>query len=356
MLLRFIIALLLGSILARSSYAQQSVSSAVACVAPPKSTNSNSSQCNLDFISRQVISDVVVSGASLNDAFGGGAATTCGVAGQVYRPPAIGRLTSIMRVSRDGSTLLFALPDETWPIANAPDETGLNVLAHHFSRTATDSFEMYRFDSHARLLTQHSLAVDLRPSTMGITNSGKTILLGHPLGDQEGTKYRGAVLDADDGLVKQFELPSHAGSGEWKVFNRTASGDGGVYVILYSDTAPRNAIARISDDGHIDIKLLAVPEDSDKHRHNEWLFGPGVAVEVYHYLVRVGTLPRAFDGFDEYDLNTGERVAIKGLFPVGFAFGCYTGSEVSMLAHSAHVDPARHLSPETIRLVTAKLQ
>jgi hypothetical protein len=76
-----------------------------------------------------------------------------------------------------------------------------------------------------------------------------------------------------------------------------------------------------------------------------------VAVEVYHM---VGE--RVTFHFDEYDIKTGEKVASKIAHISGGAFGCYTGAEVSMLAPSAHVDPARGLSSDTLRLVISRLQ
>jgi len=74
---------------------------------------------------------------------------------------------------------------------------------------------------------------------------------------------------------------------------------------------------------------------------------------VYHY---TNDRPHVRDRFDEYDLKTGEKVGTKSAPPTGFQFGCYMGDEVSMLAHSAHADPARHRSWDTLRLVTSKLK
>jgi len=309
---------------------------------------------------QKVTSDIVVVGASVNDGYGGW--TTCGVDGQVYRRPGSGRLTSIMRVSRDGSTSLFALPDGLRPQVFAPAGTGLNILASHFSRTEGPIFEMYHFDSQANLLAQHPVLIDFGPSEMAITTSGVTIVVGHHPDDfanRDDWKYGGAVLDADDKVITRFELPLSPGGGGWTfVGPRMAAGDGVAYVILHSEAGPKpaTALATISESGHIDIKILPVPPDSDKHHHNEWLFGPGVAVEEYHYLRATGGRPRAVSGFDEYDLTLGKRVATKTALPSGFQSGCYLGDEFSMLAHSAHVDPARHLLPEALRLVTVKLQ
>jgi hypothetical protein len=81
--------------------------------------------------------------------------------------------------------------------------------------------------------------------------------------------------------------------------------------------------------------------------------GPSVAVEVYHY---VSEKPHVIFRFDEYDLKTGEKVTTKSARPADYMFGCYFGSEVSMLAHSAHVHPVRRLPWATLRLVTVKLQ
>lgn len=69
-----------------------------------------------------------------------------------------------------------------------------------------------------------------------------------------------------------------------------------------------------------------------------------------------GERPHVTFRFDEYDLKTGDKIATKTAPPTGFQFGFYMGNEFSMLAHSAHFDPARHLSWDTLRLVTSKLK
>jgi hypothetical protein len=84
-----------------------------------------------------------------------------------------------------------------------------------------------------------------------------------------------------------------------------------------------------------------VPPDSDERHHNEWLFGPGVAVETYIF---VNEKPHRLSRFDEYDLNSGEKVATKSARPIGFQSGCYFGDAFSMLAHSAHVDPPSNVN------------
>jgi hypothetical protein len=68
---------------------------------------------------QQVTSEVVIPGASVNDGYQIGW-TTCGIDGQLYRHPADGHLRSVMRVARDGSTLIYALPDEGFPMLLHP--------------------------------------------------------------------------------------------------------------------------------------------------------------------------------------------------------------------------------------------
>jgi hypothetical protein len=77
--------------------------------------------------------------------------------------------------------------------------------------------------------TQHRVVVDFHPTAMAITSSGKTIVVGHrpDLSPKDDQKYGGAVLDADDHIVKSFELPLPPGGGGWTVAgSRMAVGDG----------------------------------------------------------------------------------------------------------------------------------
>lgn len=316
--------------------------------------------CCSPLSTEQVISDVVVSGASFNDGYMGW--TTCGNDGQVYRHPGSGRLTSIQRVSPDGSTLIFSLPDDAVPHAIAFAGTGLNILGSNFSRTEGRFYEMYHFDSQANLLTNRRVHLTFGPERMAVTSSGKTIVLGHypdDFSNREDWKYGGAVLDVDDQLTRSFDFPLPPGGGGWTFASEMLGGNDVAYVMLKSITTPNGmltAIARISETGNdiLKIKVVSIPPDSDQRHHNQWLFGPGVAVEVSH---DVCTKPRCVVfRFDEYDLNSGQKIATKSAPPAGYTFGCYSGSEVSMLAHSAHLDPGRHLSPDTLRLVTSKLK
>jgi hypothetical protein len=305
---------------------------------------------------QEIISDVVFTNAAINDGYGGWA--ECGVDGQVYRHP-IGGFRSIMRVSPDGSTLMFALPDDAWPAAIAPSGKGLNILASRASRAEGRFYEMYHFDSQANLLARNPVHLTFSPQQMAVTSSGKTIVVGHhpdDMSQRDDWKYGGAVLDSDDQLTRGFDLPLPPGGGGWTFQGlQMAAGDGVAYAMLHSNTPSQTAIATISEAGNdiLKIKVIPVLEDTDQRHHNTWLFGPGVAVEMYHV---VGQRPRVFFGFDEYDLSSGERIATKNTLGGGFQPGCYLGDRFSMLAHSAHVDPARGLAPETLRLVTSKLQ
>lgn len=337
---RFAIALLLANIFpVQMTYAQQAT-------CPPMSTE-------------QVVSDVVVQGASLNDGYDGGE-ISCGIGGEIYRR-GHGTLRAVQRVSPDGSALVFPLPDDVWPAAVAPAATGLKILASHFSRTEGRVYEIYHFDGDARLLTRRRVHITFAPHNMAVTSSGKTIVIGHHPDDfaqRDDWKYGGAIFDADDQLTRGFDLPLPPGGGGWTYSSlRMAGGDGVAYVILRSETTsagPQTAIATIADHGNdiLKIKVIPVPPELERRHQGLWLFGPGVAVEPFTIPER----PHVVFEYDEYDLTTGEKVATKRAPPQGFQLGCYLGNEISELAHSAHMDPARHLPPKTLRFVTSKLK
>jgi hypothetical protein len=303
---------------------------------------------------QEVVSDVAIPGASMNDGYMGW--TTCGVDGQVFRHSGTGHLNSIMRVSRDGSTVVFSVPDGVTH-AISPNGQGLNILSSRVSDTDGRILEMSHFDNRANLLTQHRVALDFAPTDMAVTSSGKTIVVGHQgnLAKKENWMYAGAVLDVDDQVIQRFGLPTlqrHAG---WAFNWHMSAGGNGAYVMLYSREGPETAIATISDAGQLDIKVVPVPPDTGDRHHNGWMFGPGVAVEWYRYSGVVGERKRAFFGFDEYDPKSGEKVATKSTRPVGIQPGCYLGNEYTALENSAHVDPTRGLAPDALRLVTVKL-
>src|SRR5215472_1963913 len=335
---RFTTSLLLANIvLLNASYAQKTP-------CPPVST-------------AQIVSDVVIQGASMNDGYGGW--PVCGVDGQVYRKPGRGDLTSVMRVSRDGSTLLFSPPEHVYPGVIAAAGSALNILSSvHSTAERSVPFQMYHFDSQANLLAQNPVSIPVQPYGMAVMSSGRPIVVGTHLKDPDNPgnrKYSFAILDENDQLVRSVDLPLPSGGGGWTFASQMAAGDRVAYVMLHSNQPPQTAIATISEKGNqsLDIKVIAAPLDTQTRHHNEWVFGPGVVVDMYFY---TNERPNVTDRIDEYDLKTGEKIATKSAPPAGYQTGCYTGDEFSMLAHSAHVDPARHLSPDALRVVTSKLQ
>src|SRR5215472_9758656 len=132
----------------------------------------------------QIVSDVVVQGSSMNDGYGGW--PVCGVGGQVYRKPDGGDRTSVMRVSRDGSTLLFSPPEHGYPVVIAAAGSGLNVLSSVYSTTERRvHFQMYHFDGQASLLAQNPVTIPIQPYGMAVMSSGRTIVLGTRLKDPD---------------------------------------------------------------------------------------------------------------------------------------------------------------------------
>ena len=84
---------------------------------------------------QQITNEVVISGASLNDGYAG---SDCDDDGQLYRRPMSarpgGQDVSLMRVAKDGSTLLFTLPKPEWSIqVFAPIAAGLAVMTNSYT-------------------------------------------------------------------------------------------------------------------------------------------------------------------------------------------------------------------------------
>jgi len=302
---------------------------------------------------QQITSQVPVLGAALNDGYGGG--TMCGAGGLVYRYPN-GGVRSVMRVAPDGSKLVFTPPGEAWPRILAASAVGLNILSQS-STSEGNHYEMDRFDVLGHLVAQHRVAFDFRPAGMATTASGKTVVVGfHAVegSDRDTVQYVGVVLDEDDQVIEHFDFPRSLSGATWTFGGAMTGAAGFAYVILQSGVGPTFALATVTEDGRIRIKKLRVPPNTDIRHHNEWLFGPGVAVEMYHY---VGEKPRVALRFDEYDLTTGRKVATKSTLPAGTNLGCYFGNEVSMLADRAHFDPALRVPPDGPLLInTVKLE
>jgi hypothetical protein len=66
-----------------------------------------------------------------------------------------------MRVSRDGSALLFTLPEQVWPGVLAPAGSGLNILSSVYSYAEHRAHvAMYHFDGQANLQSQNQMTTD----------------------------------------------------------------------------------------------------------------------------------------------------------------------------------------------------
>jgi hypothetical protein len=306
---------------------------------------------------QQITSDVVISGASLNDGYMG---SECDDDGQLYRLPVStrpdGKGVSLMRVAKDGSTLLFTLPKPAWSIqAFAPVAVGLAVLVNPYDAASGGSWHMYRFDRQGNLQSERTVAIDLHPLAMAETKSGMTIIVGYrPRAgtDNEARAYGGAILNASDQVVKLFEFPATGDGDKWTIVHthRMAVDDGGTSIILESGNDPNYSIVTISESGQIRMLPLTTVRGA---RYHDWFFANGVAAEQYHF---AGDKPPGATKIDAFDLTSGRKIGTKTLLPGGFSVACYLGDEVSMLAHSANVAKSRGLSPNALRLVTVKLQ
>jgi len=268
----------------------------------------------------------------------------------------------VSRVSRDGSIVKFQLPDGligqpllpegATPLAAAADrESDLFILAQ-YTAMSDDIPEIFHFDNQANLLTRQRMNFGFHPQEMAVLDSGNAVIVGMQDGrDQSDWKNVGVVIDAEGRALARFKFPLPPEGGGWTFVSRRmlAWGDA-AYVMLYSYDPPTTGLAKISEDGQLDIKIVSSPHDTDQRHHTEWTFGPGVAVEIYHYVSE-----RRTNHYDEYDLNTGQKTVSRYAFISGSPLGCYGQNDVSMMAHSAHVDPERGLSPDTMLLFFADL-
>jgi hypothetical protein len=306
---------------------------------------------------QQITSDVVVSGASTNDGYRN---SNCDEDGQLYRIPMYarpgGEPVSVMRVAKDGTTRLFTLPRPDWLIqAIAPAAEGLVVLTNPGDEEDRGLTHVYRFDPHGNLQSQRSVSLDFQPVAMAETKSGATIAVGYRPrvgGDQETRTYGGAVLNPSDQVIKLFEFQPTTDGGQWKVVHshRMAVDDRGASVVLESGDDPNYAIAMIDESGQIRMLPLDTVRGA---RYRDWFFAKGVAAEQYQF---AGEKPPGYTRIDYFDIVSGNNLGTKRLPGVGFAVACYLGAEVSMTAHSAHVEKSRGLSPDALRLVTVRLE
>ncbi len=284
---------------------------------------------------QQVMSDVAISGAGLNDGYLNGG--QCDSQGNLYRERNHSRRTSVMRVAWNGSTVVFATPDNEELSAVAPDRLGVTLLSSSFSDRQGVSRYIYRFDLQGRLISQNQVFLDFSPSKIAITSSGKIVAVGYRPQD-EAKKPMGAVLEADGQVAHLFEFPPTNVEWAWGLIRES---NGLTYFIPNSQT---EAIYSISESGRINIIPVAPTSGTRVHK---WLFGEGVAVKEYDFPSEKGSHAT---WFDIYDLGTGKRIGKKSLPKgMGFTTACYLGDAVSWLALGGQ-------GSQELRLVTVKLK
>lgn len=258
---------------------------------------------------------------------------------------------TVVGVPRDGLIVNFQLGEKSEPLTAASSGSDVFIFAHR-AGDSDQRPEMFHFDSQANPLAQQRVDLGFHPQQTAVLGSGKIVVVGlQDAHDQEDWKFVGAVIDVDGRVLARFKFPLPPEGGGWTFESRRMlGGDDAAYMMLHSYDPQATGLARISEDGQIDIKIVPEPIYNEQRHHNSWTFGAGVAVEEYHYVGERSTFH-----FDEYDVDTGQRIASRYAFISGSRAGCYSRGEVSMLSNSAHVDPAQKLTRDT-RLVFANLQ
>jgi hypothetical protein len=281
----------------------------------------------------------------------------CGRDGRTYFDHPASFPNGVLGVSRDGSITSFQLPGKARPLLAARDGSDLSVLSERFVPPHGHDMEIYQFDDRANILGHHPVTIDFYPLQMAVLPSGETIVAGH-LGDvswshRDQWTYLGAVLGTDGHVIDRFDLPAPPDGGKWTFPGRQkmVAEDGAAYIVLETDSESAIGIAKISKTGNLDIKIIPEPPDNDERIHRSWLLAPGVAVEEY---TDKSDRPRYEMHYDEYDLNSGLRIATK--YSLGGAAECYLGAEVNWATTSNHVDPSRHPSPNTLWLLFSTLE
>jgi hypothetical protein len=264
---------------------------------------------------------------------------------------------SLLGVSQDGVIVKFEFPEQEMPETAAPDGSDLLVVSvdRHPHKVAPSGplYDIFHFDNQANLLTRQRLDLGFHPQQMAVLSSGKAVIVGlQDATDQEDWKFVGAIVDADGQVLARFKFPLPPEGGGWTFESRRMQGGSdAAYMMLHSENPQATGLAKISEDGQIEIKIVPEPIYNDQRHHNSWMLGAGVAVEEYHY---VGE--RSTQHYDEYDVNTGQRTASRYAFISGGSrLGCYGQSEVSNILQGTYVDPTGKLSLDTLRLVFAKL-
>lgn len=154
--------------------------------------------------------------------------------------------------------------------------------------------------------------------------------------------------------IHLFDIPPTATGESWVPvrYATMEAADGVAHLILQSGQSaddPNFGLAVIEESGNVKV----IPLDTvTGERCHQWFFGPKVLAELYQF---AGEQPALH--WSLYDTSTGNRIGTKSISrPAGFSYACFLGDEVSMLAHSAHVEKSRGLPPDTLRLVTMNLE
>lgn len=191
---------------------------------------------------------------------------------------------------------------------------GLAVLNSHYSPDTGIAYEMYRFDGQGKLVAQHNLSLDFRPSVMAVNSSGKVIVVGYrPINgsDEVAREYVGAVLDEDDQLQISFDIPLTDSSTKWMPFrtSRMAASDGVTHLILQSGAEPNFALGNIAESGKVEVIPLDTVRGASIH---DWFFGGGVAADTYQF---PDETPPPISHWDTYDLSNGQEGQDDSLSP-----------------------------------------
>jgi hypothetical protein len=313
--------------------------------------------------SQQIMADVAVSWIGAPSWVGHQNGFQCDQKGELFyradfRPE--NDVQSVVRVNQDGSTLLFQIPDRIdgvvsfTPVNNGLVALGLAVVA---GLRPTDGpsreLRLYHFDGNGKVVAQHPISFGFRPTQIAVTSSGKTVVIGFlNRMTREGARFAGAVLDAEDKVIRLFELPEPAEGGKW-AGGMMEGGDGVAYALLVALPKRSYSVATITESGRVDIADLPVPPtlhpgewQAGRRLHSQWLLGPGAAVEEYSIYREMPSLIR----FNEYDFASGKRVRTKTTPPAAFPTSCYLGDRIVGMVRRGDGDQ------QSIHRVTVKLE
>lgn len=312
---------------------------------------------------QQIVGDVTVSLIGAPSWVGHQNGFQCDQKGEFFYRPDFRResdVGSVVRVNLDGSTLLFQVPNRLDSLVIfAAANNGLVALGRAvvagLRPTDGPSVEtrLYHFDDQGKVVAQHPISFDFRPTQIAVTSSGKTVVIGYlDRMTREGARFAGAVLDGKDKVIRIFELPEPADGGKW-VGAMMEGGDGVAYALLQALPKRLNAVATITESGRVDIADLPVPpmlppsEWRDGTRlPGQWLLGPGMVVEQYSIYREIPSLIR----FNEYDFGSGKRVRTRTTLPAAFPISCYLGDRIVGMVRRGDGDQ------QSIHRVTVKLE